>query len=89
MFIQAGNPPEYNKEGALRTITSDKNQKKQPPVEYVGRDIYKTTLKEAADRKAYFAKFKEAIHTLAQRIERRERGLLLSRTRYYGQCYGT
>lgn len=72
MFIQAGNPPEYNKEGALRTITSDKNQKKQPPVEYVGRDIYKTTLKEAADRKAYFAKFKEAIHTLAQRIERRE-----------------
>jgi hypothetical protein len=71
LFIQAGNPPEYNKEGGLRVINPSKGPKK-PVVEYLGRDLYRSTLKEASDRKTYFASFKEAIHTLAQRVERRE-----------------
>ena len=71
LFIQAGNPPEYNKEGGLRVINPSWGPK-QPVVEYLGRDLYRSTLKEAEDRKKHFALFKEAIHTLAQRVERRE-----------------
>lgn len=72
LFIQAGNPPEYNKEGGLRVIHLSNESEKKPVVEYLGRDLYRSTLKEAKDRKTYFAGFKEAIHTLAQRVERRE-----------------
>lgn len=85
LFIQAGNPPEYNTEGGIkvvgvegfRKVKNDKgdletDSRKRSPVEYVNRDVFTTNIKESANRKKYLSGFKEVITTLADRVDRRE-----------------
>jgi hypothetical protein len=74
LFIQAGNPPEYNSEGGIKVVGVEGFRKggKRSPVEYVDRDVFSANIKEAGDRQKYLSGFKEVITTLADRIDRRE-----------------